>query len=132
MLYKKLILAFILLFNHSLMFGVTEAAHIPDEEHPRGYAYHAGVDQHEHDIDVLHVLDHALQHISAQVNASDDAANHAGHDHHHKHGTHIHLNCELPYSLHFDFQLSGSQVPCAHLITHQSQLYSPPVPPPNH
>ena len=124
LMYKKFFLALMLVFNHSLMFGVTEAAHIPDEDHPYGLAEHAHQHSHEHATGDAHEL-------SQDTAVGMDLAADNEHEHQHKHGVHVHLNCELPYSLNFELKNLRSQIPAVSKSLHQSQSYSPPVPPPN-
>ena len=104
-------MAILLLLNHSLMFGVAEAAHIPDDEHPYG-----------------HIMDYDHETIPAGHSVDDG---HESHEQHHKHGMHVHLNCDLPYTLSFEFETPGSESFDARQFLHPSLAYSPPVPPPN-
>jgi hypothetical protein len=131
-MYRKIFLALVLIFNHSLMFGVTEAAHIPDENHPYGAAKYSY--EHSHAHSHAHVHEHAAgnAHQLTHDTADDsDLAADTEHEHHHKHGVHIHLSCELPYSLNFELKSLGSQILAFSESLHQTPSYSPPVPPPN-
>lgn len=104
--YKKLLFAMVLVLNHSLMFGVTEAAHIPDAEHPYGHTVN---------------YDHG-----------DDSDQDVDGEQHHKHGMHVHLGCALSYSLNFSVQTVPDQALSSCKFLHQSLSYTPPVPPPNY
>ena len=110
-MYKKLLMALLLIINHSVMIGVTEAAHMPDEEHPFG-----------HTVDYDHA-DEPVEH------SSDDG--HDYHEQHHKHGAHVHLGIALPVNV----DVAVQPVDSVFMVTHKALLsgliYSPPVPPPN-
>lgn len=105
----KHILILLFLFNHSLMFGVIEAAHLPDADHPYGHA----VGYHAHD------------------NAQDNEDVHSADHDTQPHGLHIHLNIDLPSNPDFAFPRAGSQQLAASTSSHQNLAYAPPVPPPN-
>ncbi len=108
--HKKLLIALLLILNYSLMFGVTEAAHIPDNEHPYGHA-----------VDYDH-SDELLEH------SPDDG--HEFHDEHHKHGAHVHLGFALPVSIDIDVELVDAVLTINHKLSYSNLTYSPPVPPP--
>ncbi len=123
--YMKIVLGLLLLLNHSVMFGAMAAADMPDEAHPFGTAVN-----HEH----LHHHSHDKQpHASDQhspVN-SDQAQVHDELDPHHEHGMHIQLNMDLPSIVVFEFRNQTRQQFIASYLSGKSQIYSPPVPPPN-
>lgn len=109
---KKLALAFILLLNHSLLFGAAQGAHLPDDDHPLGYAFHQG--------------DHDAPHAHAGPETLPD---HPGHDHpghdHHNHGVHIHLTAGLPYSLPVILDNAVNDKIAAHQPAYGSVSYTP-------
>ena len=110
-MYKKLVMALLLILNHSLMIGVTEAAHMPDEEHPYG-----------HTVD----YDHAAELVE---HSPDDG--HEFHEQHHKHGAHVHLGFALPTNVDGTVPPAGAVLMMNHKFLLSGLTYAPPVPPPN-
>jgi hypothetical protein len=125
--YRKVILAFLLVINYSLAFGAIEAAAMPDEQHPLGKAiqhhhhHHLHADQHSHDHNNL-----AGQDGKAQQQTADDV-----HDHQHKHGINIQLNMDIPGLLALDFYRADSPPVTRYRLDLNSLSYAPAVPPPN-
>lgn len=109
-MHKKFVIALLLILNYSLMFGVTEAAHMPDSEHPYG-----------HTVDYDHV-DKLPEH------SPDDG--HEFHDQHHKHGAHVHLGFALPVSIDISAELVGAALMINNKLSYSNLTYSPPIPPP--
>ncbi len=147
----KVLLALLLMLNHSLLFGVSQAAYIPDEDHPYGYAYqhehlheHPEVTPHEGLFDAPHA-DHDVEinedprHHEHDEHPADNAAeslatlNDTDHEHefHHTHSAHIPLNCDLPFTLSFTLLNPDGATPASHQYLHLNLAYAPPVPPPN-
>ncbi|OGT73778.1 MAG: hypothetical protein A3H44_02695 [Gammaproteobacteria bacterium RIFCSPLOWO2_02_FULL_57_10] len=120
--------ALLLMLNHSLMFGVMEAAALPDEDHPFGQAVpHEHLHDHNHQVIDEHSHGHDSGEHQRAVTGSDDHSQ----EHHHSHGVHVQLNCDLPYSLNFNLPKPGCDALTDYHVTHQSLTYAPPVPPPN-
>ncbi len=124
----KILLGLLLILNHSLMFGVSQAAHIPDEDHPYGqaleYEHH-----HQHGDAVANHNQH--DHADEPLPLADSLIGDEDHEHSHKHGVHVHLNCDLPYSLSFSIDPAATLRPAFFQSLHQGLAYAPPVPPPN-
>lgn len=128
-MYRNILIVMLLVLNHSFIFGVTEAAWLPDEDHPFGQAVqhehrhhhaHEQVDEHSH----KHGHDaEQQQFLSSAIDEDHD-------EHHHEHATHVQLNCDLPCSLNLIIQKHGSDALTAWHVSHQSLTYAPPVPPP--
>jgi hypothetical protein len=119
LVYTKVLIALLLILNHSVMLGSMEAEEIPNAEHPYGQTFeHEHLHHHSHGDD-----DHDTPGVSV--------GHHDEHDPHHEHGAHVHLNLDLPQTIGLDFQRQRSHVLASYQLPHQSQTYSPPVPPPN-
>ena len=96
-MYRKILLAFILILNHSLLIGQIQAAEMPDEEHPFGH------ESPEHFHDHVHSEQVFLSHENFQ--SQSDYEEHLNtHDEQHQHGMHIHLSLALPDALVVDAQ----------------------------
>jgi hypothetical protein len=124
----KVLIALLLILNHSVMFGTMTAAEMPDEEHPYGQAVnHENLHHHAHHDD------HHSDYHDHQVASGDimEPGHHDENEPHHEHGVHIHLNMDLPQTISIDLLPQGSQAVASYHLVHQSQTYSPPVPPPN-
>ncbi len=118
---KKVLIALLLILNHSVMFGVMEAEEIPDEAHPYGQTF-----EHEH----LHHHSHGHEHHDVS-SIPMEPGHHDEHEPHHEHGAHTHLSMDAPQTISLDLQREGTQALTSYALPHQSQIYSPPVPPPN-
>lgn len=125
---RKFVLAFILLLNHSLLFGATQSAHIPDVDHPLGYAFH--LDETQDCPPHLGELADSDTHADSDADTHPASHGHPGHDHH-NHGVHIHLSTGLPYSISLSFDNAGNDQVAAWQPAYGSMSYSPPVPSPN-
>lgn len=123
-MYKHLALALLLTLNHSLLFGVMEAAHLPDADHPLGQIYTHDHAPHADDTDTVEHHDH---HVLPQAASATSDSHHA--DHHH--GVHVHLNCDLPESFDLAYVRPASERPWTCLSLLPGRTYSPPVPPPD-
>ena len=124
----KVLIALLLILNHSVMFGTMTAAEMPDEEHPYGQAVnHENLHHHSHHDD------HHNDHRDHQVVTGNvtDSAHHDENEPHHEHGVHIHLNMDLPQTISLDLQPQVGQALPGYQLHHHNQTYSPPVPPPN-
>ncbi|GEM_PF-536129 len=137
--HRTLLIAMLLVLNHSFMFGVAEAALLPDENHPFGKAvqhehlhHHAHRDMHEQLHEQVHEHSPEHSHNAGQQQSDSPAIDDDQHEHHHEHATHVQLNFDLPSSLSLIIQKHGSDALTAYHLTHQSLTYAPPVPPPNH
>ena len=130
--FTKAILALLLILNHSVMVGAMEAEEIPDEAHPYGQTFkhehlHHHAHQHDdHDIAALTDLE-----LSDQETHTAVPEHHNDQEPHHEHGVHVHLNMDVPQTVHLDLQRRGSEALTSYQRVHQSQTWSPPVPPPN-
>ncbi len=126
--YAKVAIALLLILNNSVMFGAIQAAEMPDEHHPWGQAY-------QHDYLHHHSHDHERQGTSLTTLIADhtDAlqVEHDEHHEHHEHGAHSHMNMDLPQTVGLEFRRTASQALTLYELHHQSQTYTPPVPPPN-
>ncbi|MES3008620.1 MAG: hypothetical protein V4751_12710 [Pseudomonadota bacterium] len=118
---KKVLIALLLILNHSVMFGTMEAEEIPDAAHPYGQTF-------EHEL--LHHHSHQHEHHDASSTATD-SGHHDEYEPHHEHGAHTHLNMDVPQTISLDLQRQSGQASTSYALPHQSQTYSPPVPPPN-
>ncbi|MGJ8689189.1 MAG: hypothetical protein ACSHXZ_06655 [Gammaproteobacteria bacterium] len=126
-MYTKIILAILLVFNHSLLFGAIQAAEMPDECHPNGHNSpldHPGQ---------MSSKQHALVHIESgtSLDARADCLEHdLEHDEHHEHGMHIHLSLSLTDTLEVPVQIQAMLALPPYQMNHQFLSYTPPVPPP--
>ena len=133
---RNFVIVMLLVLNHSFMFGVSEAAWLPDEDHPFGQAApHEHLHHHAHDReDALddkrqsHKHSHGGDHQQTGSLTMDDDPQ----EHHHEHATHVQLNCDLSCSLSLVIQKHLSNALTDYHVAHQSLTWAPPVPPPNH
>lgn len=124
--FNKIILAIILILNHSFLFGAIQAAEMPDECHPFGHSMPADHSRlmtpeqhaqlHQYDTDP-HAAENCLTH-------------HVDHDGHHEHGMHIHLSLSLPETIDITVARQQSLALPPYLLAHKNLSYIPPVPPP--
>jgi len=139
---RQILFALLLMLNHSLLFGMNQAAYIPDAQHPFGSAFphehlhEHGYDHHDHDHG-LNLDDHAHE-AHQNLDTPDlqqqfDTAIAPDHDHDtaHSHGVHFPLNCDLPFSLTFALDTAHSEPPASCQHMHAGLACAPPVPPPN-
>lgn len=123
-MYRKILFAFILILNHSLLMGQIQAAEMPDEEHPFGHESPVHIHDHAHPEQVTH------SHENFQ--SQSDYEEHLNmHDEQHQHGMHIHLSLALPDALVVDAQKQSLTSLPIYGFAHQNQTYAPPIPPPN-
>jgi hypothetical protein len=143
---RQILFALLLMLNHSLLLGASQAAYIPDELHPFGSAFpHEHLHAHAHETDHHHHEhghspdgheqdDHALAESqpadSQPAFTTADAPDH-DHDTAHSHGVHVPLNCDLPFSLTIALDTAPSDPPASRQHLHAGLAYAPPVPPPN-
>ncbi|MDO9476792.1 MAG: hypothetical protein Q7L07_08765 [Pseudohongiella sp.] len=125
-MFRKVVLALILVMHYSLAFGAIEAAAMPDELHPFGKAIpHDHLHQHVHDHhdDLEHAHDH---HSPAQPDGGIEF-----HEHQHNHSISIQLNMDVPVTFAFDFHNTEPHPATPYRNGHRSLSYAPAVPPPN-
>lgn len=125
-MYRKVILAFLLVLHYSLAFGAIEAATLPDEQHPLGKAIHHDHHHVHHD---HHDQDHN-NHVEPDGAAPHESAGDT-HDHQHKHGVSIQLNMVVSGLCALDFYKSDSPALTPYRLDHNSLSYAPAVPPPD-
>ncbi len=139
---RQILFALLLMLNHSLLFGASQAAYIPDELHPFGSAFpHEHLHEHGHDDhDHGHGHDHDdhAHNMDQPLSTPDsphvfDTAMAPDHDHDttHSHGAHVPLNCDLPFSLSFALNTAHTEPPASSQHMHAGLAFAPPVPPPN-
>lgn len=125
-MYTKIILAILLVFNHSLLFGAIQAAEMPDECHPNGH--NSPLDH----ISQMSSEQHALVHLESGVSLDTriDCLEHdSEHDEHHEHGMHIHLSLDLPETFEVPVQIQAKLALPPYQMNQQFLSYTPPVPP---
>lgn len=141
---RKIVLALLLILNHSLLYGVSQAAYIPDAEHPYGHAYqheHLHVHLYDHEpalepeLKKSHDHDHHAHDVAPLDLNTDNHSEFTGAENHHEsqhtHGVHIQLNCDLPFTLSLTLLNLCDAHPAGHQHEHASLAFAPPVPPPN-
>lgn len=120
-MYRKVILALMLVFHYSLAFGAIESAAMPDELHPFGKAVpHDHLHQHLHD-------DH---HEVGDGHEPEDSTKDF-HEHQHEHGINIQLNVDIASLTALNFYKPDTPSITPYQLGHSSLSYVPAVPPPN-
>ena len=120
-MYRKVILALMLVMHYSLALGAIESAAMPDEHHPCGIAVpHDHLHQHLHD-------DH---HEVGDGHAHEDSADNF-HEHQHNHSFNFQLNVDIPVLSTLDFFKPDTPSITPYQLDDCSLSYAPAVPPPN-
>lgn len=139
-MYRKVVLALMLVMHYSLAFGAIESAAMPDEHHPFGKTVpHTHLHQHSHDGE--HVIDVGHSHAQENDHRHAPEPEHINpvhqdspddfHDYHHKHGINIQLNVDIPVLVALDFYKPDTPSITPYQLDHNSLSYAPAVPPPD-
>ncbi|MDP3517401.1 MAG: hypothetical protein Q8S94_09570 [Pseudohongiella sp.] len=137
-MYRKIVLALILVMHYSLAFGAIEAAAMPDELHPFGKNVpHSHLHQHSHDphhdfdVSQKHGHGHAAEHNNAAHQSAHQDNSDNFHDHQHKHSINFQLNVDIPVLLALDFFKPDTPSVTPYQLHHRTLSYAPAVPPPD-
>jgi hypothetical protein len=139
--YRKVVLALMLVLHYSLAFGAIENAAMPDEHHPFGksvphshlhHPTHQDTHDHRPDFGMQHEHDHEHSPVSDHVDSlgSSQGSLDNAYEHQHTHTITIQLNIDVPGIIAVDFFKPDIPSVTPYQLDHNSLSYPPTVPPP--